>query len=118
METASRSAENLSENPAGEERPPGSSWIGSLKHSVADKLHGVANALGKSKVSREAKPEIAHVAQQASSMVEQSAQYVREWEYSDTEAAVREYIQKNPGRSLIIAGLTGLVVGTLLRRRW
>jgi len=50
-------------------------------------------------------------------MLEQSSQYVREWEYADTEASVRDYIRKNPGTSLIIAGLTGLVIGTLLRRR-
>jgi len=119
MKAESWGPENRAENPGGAERPFRSASVGisDLKHIVADKLHGVANTIAKKAVSREANPEVAHYAQQASAMLEQSAEYVRNWEYADTEASVRDYIRKNPGTSLIIAGLTGLVIGTLLRRR-
>jgi len=111
--------ENRAENPDGQERPQGSASVGisDIKNIVAEKLHDVADTIAKKAVSRDANPEVAHYARQASAMLEQSAQYVRDWEYADTEASVRDYIRKNPGTSLIIAGLTGLVIGTLLRRR-
>ena len=119
MKEESFGTENRAENPGGHERPQGSASAGisDLKYIVAQKLHGVANTIAKKGVSRDTNPEVAHYAQQASAMLEQSAQYVRNWEYADTEASVRDYIRKNPGTSLIIAGLTGLVIGTLLRRR-
>ena len=107
------SAENRAGNPTGR----GSTGIDDIKHIVADKLHGVANTIAKKAVNRESNPEVAHYARQASAMLEQSADYVRNWEYSETKDSIREYIRKNPGTSLLIAGLTGMVIGTLLRRR-
>ena len=106
-------AENRAGNPTGR----GSTGIDDIKNIVADKLHGVANTIAQKAVNREANPEVAHYARQASAMLEQSADYVRNWEYTDTKDSIRDYIRENPGTSLLIAGLTGMVIGTLLRRR-
>ncbi len=117
MTAESSGTENRAGNPGREERPPRTAGIDDIKHIVADSLHGLADTIAGKAVSREANPDVAHYAQQASAMLEQSAHYIRDWEYSDTEASIRNYIKENPGTSLIIAGLTGLLIGTLLQRR-
>ena len=43
---------------------------------------------------------------------------VRQFDYYEqAEARVREYVRQSPGRSLLIAGAVGLIIGAILRRR-
>jgi ElaB/YqjD/DUF883 family membrane-anchored ribosome-binding protein len=46
----------------------------------------------------------------------QSAEYVREFDYKREQTNVRNHIARNPGRSLVIAGAIGLTLGILLRK--
>jgi ElaB/YqjD/DUF883 family membrane-anchored ribosome-binding protein len=116
MKYESSVAGNIAETTAEEERSMSSSGSGNLKNVVADTLHDVAQTISR-KVASTENQEVARYGMQASAMLEQSADYVRELDYGKVEASVREYIKEKPGRSLLIAGVTGLVLGAILRRR-
>jgi ElaB/YqjD/DUF883 family membrane-anchored ribosome-binding protein len=45
------------------------------------------------------------------------AEYVRQFDQKQVDTTVREYVKKSPGRSLLIAGGIGLIIGVALRRR-
>ena len=60
---------------------------------------------------------MAQYGKQASEWLDQSAEYVRQFDYEQTDARVREYVRQSPGRSLVIAGAVGLIIGVILRRR-
>jgi hypothetical protein len=109
-------AGNIAETTAEEEHPMRSSGIGNFKNVVADTLHDVAQTISR-KVASTENQEISRYGMQASAMLEQSADYVRDLDFAEVEASVRDYVKKNPGRSLLIVGITGLVLGAALRRR-
>ena len=89
-----------------------------VKNMIADKLQSVAEALGEKASDQDAQSGIAQYEQQASEWLDQSAEYVRHFDYYEqAEAKVREYVRQSPGRSLLIAGAVGVIIGALLRRR-
>ena len=88
-----------------------------VKNSIADKLHNAAKGLGEKAARQEAQTSIAHYGKQASEWLDQSAEYVRQFDYEQANAKVREYVKQSPGRNLLIAGAVGLVIGVVLRRR-
>ena len=88
-----------------------------VKNIIADKLHNVAEALGEKAADQDAQSGIAQYGKQASEWLDQSAEYVRQFDYEQADARVREYVRQNPGRSLLIAGAVGLIIGAILRRR-
>jgi ElaB/YqjD/DUF883 family membrane-anchored ribosome-binding protein len=88
-----------------------------VKSIVADRIHQVAEALGEKAAEQEARSGAAQYGKQASEWLDQSAEYVRQFDYRQADARVREYIKQSPERSLLIAGAVGLIIGTLWRRR-
>jgi len=88
-----------------------------VKNTIADKLHNVAEALNEKAADPDAQCGIAQYGKQASGWLDQSAEYVREFDYEQADARVREYVRQSPGRSLVIAGAVGLIIGAILRRR-
>jgi len=90
---------------------------GNVKTMIADKLHKVAETLGQKAANQDAQSGTAQYKQQASELLEQSAEYVRQFDYKQTDAKVRDYVRQRPGRSLLIAGAVGLIIGAILRRR-
>ena len=88
-----------------------------VKNIIADKLHNVAEALGEKAADQDAQSGIAQYGKQASEWLDQSAEYVRQFDYEQADARVREYVRQSPGRSLLIAGAVGLIIGAILRRR-
>jgi ElaB/YqjD/DUF883 family membrane-anchored ribosome-binding protein len=60
---------------------------------------------------------MAQYGKQASEWLDQSAEYVRQFDYEQADANVREYVRQSPGHSLLIAGAVGLIIGAILRRR-
>ncbi len=87
------------------------------KQIIADKLHTVAEALGEKGAAQGASSGIAQYGKQASEWLDQSAEYVRQFDYTRADARVREYVRENPGRSLLMAGAIGLIIGAIWRRR-
>ena len=88
-----------------------------VKNIIADKLHNVADALGEKAAGQDAQSGIAQYGKQASEWLDQSAEYVRQFDYVQADARVRECVRQSPGRSLLIAGAVGLIIGAILRRR-
>ena len=89
-----------------------------VKTIIADKIQKAAEALGEKATNPEAHYGMAQYGKQASEWLEQSADYVREFDYIQVDASIREYVGKKPGRSLLIAGGVGLMIGAILRRRY
>ena len=88
-----------------------------VKNIVADKLHNVAEALGEKAADQGAQSGKARCGKRASEWLDQSAKYVRHFDYKQADARVREYVRQSPGRSLLIAGAVGLILGVIWRRR-
>jgi len=89
-----------------------------VKNITAEKLHNAAEILYEKTASyQEAQSGIARCGKQASEWLDQSAEYVRQFEYEQADAGVREYIGQNPWRSMLMAGGVGLIIGSVLRRR-
>ena len=88
-----------------------------VKNIIADQLESVAEALGENATGQDAQSGIAHYGKQASEWLDQSAGYVRQFDYEQAEARARECIKQHPGRSLLVAGAVGLIIGAALRRR-
>jgi ElaB/YqjD/DUF883 family membrane-anchored ribosome-binding protein len=88
-----------------------------VKNVIADKLHKVAEALNNKATAADAQSGMAQYGYQVSGWLDQSAEYVRQFDYEQADAGVREYVGRSPGRSLLIAGGVGLIIGAILRRR-
>jgi ElaB/YqjD/DUF883 family membrane-anchored ribosome-binding protein len=88
-----------------------------VKNIIAEKLHDAAKGLGEKAAEQDAHSGIAQYGKQASEWLDQSAEYVRQFNYEQANARVRDYVKQSPGRSLLIAGAVGLVIGAMLRRR-
>lgn len=93
------------------------SSIEKIRDAVADTLQNTAAKLNEKATAPDAQPSMARYAKQASEWLEESAESVRGFDYERTDTKIRDYVSLNPGRSLLMAGAAGLVVGILLRRR-
>jgi ElaB/YqjD/DUF883 family membrane-anchored ribosome-binding protein len=100
--------------PQGSGKPTG---LENVKNIIADQLHNAAETLGEKAADHEAQCGIAHYGKHASEWLDHSAEYVRQFDYEQTDAKIREYVRQSPGRSLLIAGAVGLIIGAILRRR-
>ena len=88
-----------------------------VKNIIADKMHNAAGALSEKAAAQDAQCGMAQYGKQASEWLDQSAEYVRQFDYEQADAQVREYVRQSPGCSLLIAGAAGLIIGAILRRR-
>ena len=93
------------------------SSIEKIRDAIADTLQNTAAKLNEKADAPDAQPSMARYAKQASDWLENSAESVRGFNYEETDSKIRSYVNLNPGRSLLMAGAAGLVVGILLRRR-
>lgn len=94
-----------------------SSGFEKFKNIIADKLHSAAESLGENSADQDEESATAKYRKQASEWLDHSAESVRKFDYQETDASIREYVKEKPGRSLLIAGAIGLVIGAILRRR-
>jgi ElaB/YqjD/DUF883 family membrane-anchored ribosome-binding protein len=94
-----------------------SSCYGNVKNIIADKLHNVAEALGEKSTDQDVQCSMTQYVNQASEWLEQSAEYVRQFDCKQANFWVREYVKQSPGRSLLIVGAVGLIIGAIWRRR-
>lgn len=88
-----------------------------VRNIIADKLQNAADALGEKAAEHGTQGGMAQYAKQASGWLDQSSRCVRQFDYEQADAKVREAFRQNPGRSLVIAGLVGLVIGAIWGRR-
>lgn len=88
-----------------------------VKNIIADKLHNAAGALSEKVAIHDAQSGMAQYGKHASEWLNHSAEYIRKFDYEQTDSKIREYVRQSPGRSLLIAGAVGLIIGAILRRR-
>lgn len=88
-----------------------------VKSTVAEKLHAAARSLHDT-AGRSIRPnELTGFGHQAAEWLDRSAEYVNQFEPARVRNDIEKEVRNNPGRSLLIAGAVGLVLGGLLRRR-
>lgn len=88
-----------------------------VKNSIADTLHNAADALGAKAAEKDSQSGLAQFGKQASERLDQSAEYIRQFDCKPADVRIREFIRQSPGRSLLIAGAVGLILGAIVRRR-
>ena len=93
------------------------SGLDQLKHTVAQKLSNAADALHQQTARVERPSELSRFGEQAAGWLERSADYVNEMEPQRLKDDLAMQVRRNPGRSLLIVGAAGLILGKLLRRR-
>ncbi len=94
-----------------------SSGFENVKNKIADKLHHIAQTLSEKAADPDTQTDVAACEKQASEWLDHSAEYIRQFDYKQADAKAREYVRQNPGRSILIAGAVGLIIGAILRRR-
>jgi ElaB/YqjD/DUF883 family membrane-anchored ribosome-binding protein len=88
-----------------------------IRATASDKLQAAAETLHQ-KADRSGQPaEISALGHRAADWLERSANYVSEMEPQRMKSDIEDRVRRNPGRSLLIAGIVGLALGGLLRRR-
>lgn len=97
------------------EQASGSSTANSIKDTVANKLHDVAEVI-QQKASQNQNTTLSAYAGQASNWIDDAAEYVREADPQKLKSDVQDQVRRNPGRSLLVAGAAGLLLGFLIRR--
>ena len=88
-----------------------------VKNIIADKLHSAAEGLSQKGADQDEESATAKYRKQASEWLDHSAESVRKFDYKEADADIRGYVREKPGRSLLIAGAVGLIIGAILRRR-
>jgi ElaB/YqjD/DUF883 family membrane-anchored ribosome-binding protein len=88
-----------------------------IKTTAADKLQTAAQTLHQ-KADRSGQPaEVSALGHRAADWLERSADYLSEMEPQRLKTDIEDHVRRNPGRSLLIAGIVGLTLGGLLRKR-
>jgi len=88
-----------------------------MKNTVADKIHEAADSIRQRSDFPDAPAAISAYGKQASSLLDHSAECIREFDIKRADAQIQAQIRANPGRTLLIALGTGLLIGIWLRRR-
>ena len=61
--------------------------------------------------------EAANLGSQAGDWLHNSADYIEQMEPKKIKADITEQVRRNPGKSLLVAGAVGLILGAIFRRR-
>lgn len=96
-------------------RRGGSVTFDTIKEVVANRLHTAASTL-QAQAGQRGEP-IAGYGQQAAGWLGQTGDYIGKMDPQQVKADLENQVRHYPGRSLLIAGAVGLLLGTLLRRR-
>jgi ElaB/YqjD/DUF883 family membrane-anchored ribosome-binding protein len=94
-----------------------SSGFENVKNRIADKLYHIAQTLSEKAADPDTQTDVAACEKHASDWLDHSAKYVRQFDYKQADTKAREYVRRNPGRSILIAGAVGMIIGAILRRR-
>jgi ElaB/YqjD/DUF883 family membrane-anchored ribosome-binding protein len=98
-----------------ESQSSGASTLDTIKETVADKLHAAASTIHQ-KAGQNQDNAVGGYAGQAAGWLDDAAEYVREVDPQKVKADIQHQVRSNPGRSLLVAGAAGLLLGILLRR--
>jgi ElaB/YqjD/DUF883 family membrane-anchored ribosome-binding protein len=89
-----------------------------VKSTVAEKLRTAADTLHERSSQASGRQEnLSGYGRQAADWLGRSADYIEEIDPQRVRADLENQVRQHPGRSLLIAGAAGLLLGALLRRR-
>jgi ElaB/YqjD/DUF883 family membrane-anchored ribosome-binding protein len=91
--------------------------IDRVKNTVADKLNTAAEALRRKTDGPQQNNNTTRYGKQAADWLESSADYLKGLDVNRVKKNIENSVRQNPGRTLLIAGAAGLLLGTLVRRR-
>lgn len=97
---------------------PEGSTFDRIKSTVVDKLRSASQALEEKSSSMQGQNEsLSNYGQQTARWLDKSATYIDEADTQKVKNDLQDQVRNHPGRSLIIAGAVGLVLGAIFRRR-
>jgi ElaB/YqjD/DUF883 family membrane-anchored ribosome-binding protein len=88
-----------------------------IRTTIADKLQMAAQTLHQKAERPGRQTEFSIFERRVADWLERSANYINEMEPQRLKSDIENQVRRNPGRSLLIAGVIGLALGGLLRRR-
>jgi ElaB/YqjD/DUF883 family membrane-anchored ribosome-binding protein len=88
-----------------------------VRETVAERLSRTAHALYQKSSQADEQSEFANLGNRAAEWLERSAVYVKDIEPHQLRSDIEEQVRRHPGRSLLIAGIAGLILGRVIRRR-
>ena len=91
--------------------------IEKMKNTVAGKLSAAAEALRRKSDGTQQNNNTTRYGKQAADWLESSADYLKGLDVDRVKTNIEKSVRQNPGRTLLIAGAAGLLLGTLVRRR-
>jgi hypothetical protein len=94
-----------------------SSKFNKVKHTVAEKLHSAADSIRRKTEAPDEHSGMGEYGRRASSLLDQSADYIRDFDIQRADADLQRQIRNYPGRSMLIALGAGLLIGMMVRRR-
>jgi len=96
---------------------PGENRDERIQDRIASKLHQAADNLFGKTGENQAALGGTSFSSQASSWLHSSADYIEQIEPEKVKTDITEHVRRNPGRSLLVAGAAGLILGAIFRRR-
>lgn len=84
---------------------------------IAGKLRQAAEALHGKTEDNQVPKGAANLGSQASTWLHNSADYIEQLEPEKIKTDITEQVRRNPGKSLLVAGAAGLILGAIFRRR-
>ncbi len=84
---------------------------------LADKLHQAAETLFGKTEDTSTPPDAANLGSQARDWLHHSADYIAQVEPEKIKADLTAQMRRNPGKSLLVAGAAGLILGAIFRRK-
>ena len=88
-----------------------------VRETVADGLSIAAQALHQKSSQADQQSELANFGYRAADWLERTADYVKVIEPQQLKSDIENQVRRHPGRSLLIAGIAGLILGRIFRRR-
>ena len=102
----------------GSEPRQGGKTFDRIKMTVAEKLKQAADALQQKTAQTGGQTSaVGSYGNQAAGWLNSSADYIKDMEPQKVKSDIQNEVRRNPGRSLLIAGAAGLILGALFRRR-
>ena len=88
--------------------------VDKIKSTLADKLKDAAGAIKQRAGEQGA---VGNYAGKAGTWLDSAADYVQHFDPQQAKQGLEKSVRSNPGRSLLIAGAAGLLLGAIFRRR-
>jgi hypothetical protein len=91
--------------------------FGRIKARIAGKLRQAAGTLQGKAEGNQIPREAATFGAHASGWLHNTADYIEEMEPEKIKDDITEQVRRNPGKSLLVAGAVGLILGAIFRRK-